>query len=105
MQSITPLQLKRNLEDGAAPELVDVREPWEFATCHIEGSINLPMSVIVSQYQRLNPRTEKVFICHHGVRSGQVARFLHSIGFESVINLEGGIDLWAATVAPEMPRY
>ena len=87
------------------PELVDVREPWEFATCHIEGSINIPMSAIVSNHERLNRRTEKVIICHHGIRSQQVAYFLESLGFASVINLEGGIDMWAETVAPGMPRY
>jgi len=87
------------------PELVDVREPWEFATCHIEGSINIPMSAIVSYHEQLNPHTEKVIICHHGIRSQQVAYFLESLGFASVINLEGGIDMWAETVAPGMPRY
>ena len=105
MQSVTPRQLKKMMNDGAVTELLDVREPWEFAICHIEGSINIPMSDIVSLDNRLNRHTEKVVICHHGIRSQQVALYLERAGFDSVINLEGGIDLWAETVAPDMMRY
>lgn len=105
MQSVTPQQLKQRLDDGAVPELLDVRDPWEFATCHIEGSINIPMSAIVASHNKLDRHAEKVIICHYGIRSQQVAHYLEEIGFKSVINLEGGIDCWAATVAPDMPRY
>ena len=105
MQSVTPVQLKQRMDDGAVPELIDVREPWEFATCHFEGSINIPMSDIVTSHDKLDRHTEKVIICHYGIRSLQVALYLERLGFESVINLEGCIDLWAETVAPDMPRY
>lgn len=90
---------------SAKPELIDVRDPWEFETCRIEGSINIPMSDIVNRQDDLDRHTEKVIICHHGMRSLQVARYLESIGFTSVINLEGGIDLWARTIDPDMPVY
>ena len=90
---------------GTAPELIDVREPWEFETCCIEGSINIPLSVIVRDKDKLDRLTEKVIICHHGLRSRQVAQYLESNGFKAVINLEGGIDLWARTVDPDMPQY
>ncbi|MBF8270582.1 MAG: rhodanese-like protein [Gammaproteobacteria bacterium] len=105
MQSVTPLQLKQRIDDGAVPELLDVREPWEFATCRIEGSINIPMSAIVNAHDKLDRHTEKVVICHHGIRSQQVVKYLERIGFAAVLNLEGGIDLWAETVAADMPRY
>ena len=105
MQYVTPEQLKQRLAQGAAPELIDVRDPWEFETCRIEGSINIPMSDIVSLHDRLDRQTEKVIICHHGMRSLQVAHFLESNGFAAVINLEGGIDLWARTIDPDMPQY
>ena len=105
MQNVTPEQLKQRMASGARPELIDVRDPWEFETCRIEGSINIPMSDIVSRHDSLDRETEKVIICHHGMRSLQVACYLESIGFASVINLEGGIDLWARTIDPDMPVY
>lgn len=93
------------MQAGTVPDLIDVREPWEFETCHIEGSINIPLSDIVRDKDKLDRHTEKVIICHHGMRSQQVAQYLESNGFAAVINLEGGIDLWARTVDPGMPQY
>ena len=105
MQNVTPEQLKQRLAEGAEPVLIDVRDPWEFETCRIEGSINIPMSDIVNSLDRINRQSEKVIICHHGMRSEYVANYLERIGYAAVINLEGGIDLWARTVDPGMPQY
>jgi len=105
MQNVTPEQLKQWLAEGAEPVLIDVRDPWEFETCRIEGSINIPMSDIVTNLDRINRQSEKVIICHHGMRSQHVAHYLESIGYASVTNLVGGIDLWARSVDPDMPQY
>ena len=51
------------------------------------------------------PDQETVVVCHHGIRSAQVAMYLARLGFERVSNLSGGIDLWSATVDPAVPRY
>jgi rhodanese-related sulfurtransferase len=49
---------------------------------------------------------ETVVICHHGVRSFQVARFLETeFGFTNLINLAGGVAAWARDVDPGMPVY
>ena len=54
---------------------------------------------------QLDPERRIVVICHHGIRSRQVAWFLERAGFPKVINLEGGLDAWARTVDPQMPVY
>lgn len=105
MQNITPQELKQRLENASPPELIDVREAWEYDICRIEGSKNIPMSEIVTSHNEMNKQSETVVLCHHGGRSLQVAGFMESIGFENVMNLEGGIDLWAKTVDPDMPQY
>jgi len=46
-----------------------------------------------------------VVVCHHGMRSAQVAMYLARSGFEHVSNLTGGIDEWSLTVDPKTPRY
>ena len=46
-----------------------------------------------------------VVYCHHGVRSMSGAALLAHAGFPNVASLAGGIDLWAQTVDPNMPRY
>jgi rhodanese-related sulfurtransferase len=46
-----------------------------------------------------------VVICHHGIRSQQVALYLDHHGFRQVLNLQGGIDAWARDVEPTMRTY
>ncbi len=87
MRQLRPAELKSWLDDPqrARPLLLDVREPWEFERCHIEGATLSPMSQIQSTFH--------------------VARFLEHNGFENVINLTGGVDAWAKEVDRQMPTY
>ncbi len=93
----------RNERPG--PVLLDVREPWEQAICRIEGALAMPMGSVPARQQELDPDAETVVVCHHGVRSLQVALFLERNGFASVHNLSGGVAAWADDVDPSMPRY
>ncbi|MFN3594891.1 MAG: rhodanese-like domain-containing protein [Thiobacillaceae bacterium] len=107
MQHIRPAELKTWLADPQRedPLLLDVREPWEFERCHIEGAVSLPMNGIPARLAELPRDRDIVVICHHGVRSYHVARFLDHNGFTRVINLTGGVDAWAKEVDPTMPTY
>ena len=95
------------LEDAARakPLLLDVREPWEHEVCAIAGSKLLPMQEIPARIKELPVDTDIVVICHHGMRSLQVAQFLKQSGLERVFNLSGGIAAWAAQVDPDMAQY
>ena len=91
-------------EKGA--RLIDVREPSEFATTSVEGSLLMPMGEVASRaHQELDPEERLVVMCHHGVRSMNVTVWLRNQGFEQVQSLRGGIDAWSAEVDPKVPRY
>lgn len=106
MRILSPTELRQRL-DAAEPKplLLDVREPEEFACCHIEGSLHIPMSEIPRRLGELDPDRETVVVCHHGIRSANVVGYLLGQDFRDVANLSGGIDAWALQVAPGMPRY
>ena len=89
----------------ASPLLLDVREPWEFDICAIDGSVNIPMGQIPQRLDELPTSAEIVVICHHGVRSQQVIWFLRNQSLGDLVNLEGGVDAWARSVDPAMPVY
>lgn len=107
MNQVNPAQLHAWLGDADRPRpvLLDVREPWEYNICRIEGSINIPMQDIPARLQELDDEQALVAICHHGMRSAQVAMFLERQGFKDVTNLSGGVAAWAAQVDPSMPQY
>lgn len=89
----------------AAPLILDVREPWEFDTCHIPGARLIPMQQIPARLHELPQETDVVVVCHHGARSMQVANYLAQAGRGRLFNLSGGVAAWAAQVDPAMPRY
>jgi rhodanese-related sulfurtransferase len=104
MQRMDAPQLARYLQD-ANPLLLDVREPWEFEICQIDGSINIPMAHITQQLEQIREVAETVVICHHGVRSLRVIQYLQQLSIDSLINLDGGVDAWAREVDASMPVY
>lgn len=90
-------------EQGAV--LLDVREPWEYAQVHVEGSRHVPMGQLPDRLGELDPASQYVVMCHHGNRSQRVAEFLASKGYARVVNLAGGIDAWALQLDPNLAQY
>jgi rhodanese-related sulfurtransferase len=105
---ITPSELAAILAGQQREHVVllDVREPAEYAVARIDGSILMPMGDVPGRAnQELDPDAHIVTICHHGVRSMNVAVWLRNQGFEKTQSLRGGIDAWSALVDPTMARY
>lgn len=108
LSDLRPLELQKHLRSAAeAPLLLDVREPWEFAICHLASSILVPMNSVPAAVTngKLPKEREIVVICHHGIRSRQVAMYLQHMGYERVINLAGGVQAWAQDIDRDMATY
>jgi len=96
----------REAQNGDAPVLLDVREPWEFETATMAGSLPMPMGDVPSRaHAELDPDAHIVVVCHHGQRSLSVAMWLRREGFERAQSLAGGIDAWSREIDPTVPRY
>lgn len=91
-------------ERGPAAELLDVREPSEYALVHVQGARHIPMAQVPGRLGELDIQRTYVVMCHHGGRSQRVAEFLAAQGYQAA-NLAGGIDAWAADLEPSLPRY
>lgn len=105
---ISPQALAALLKEssGSIPKVIDVREPWEFAAAHIEGSTLMPMGDVPSRaHQELDPDEPLAVLCHAGVRSMNVTVWLRDNGFEKAQSVRGGIDAWSREVDPAVPRY
>lgn len=104
---IDVLAVKQMQDAGERFVLIDVREPDEFATASICGSLQIPMRTVPSRLAELDQhREERIVVhCHHGGRSARVAQWLKDQGFERVQNMAGGIDAWSQQVDPAVPRY
>lgn len=106
MREFSATQLRDHLANSDTdPLLLDVREPWEYRICRIEGSQLIPMGQLAGALKALEPNRQTVVICHHGIRSRQVAMYLDYQGFSDVINLNGGVEAWARDVDLDMATY
>ena len=107
MEHLTAPELAAWLADASrpAPFLLDVREQWEFNTCHLGAATLMPMNSIPARIDDLDEDAAIVCICHHGARSLQVAAFLERNGFAKVSNLTGGMHAWAVQVDSTMAKY
>lgn len=90
-------------------QLIDVREPQEIEIAALEGFTVLPLSQFEQWSgaiaQTLNPETETLVMCHHGMRSAQMCQWLRSQGFTNVKNIQGGIDAYSQRVDSSVPVY
>ncbi len=105
VEEITPSELKQSIDRGQGILLVDVREPGEYSTCHLEGARLIPFAQLPDRLGELDRTGQVVVYCHTGVRSAYAAVYLNSKGFPNVRNLKGGIDAWASEVDRSMARY
>ncbi|MEO1878626.1 MAG: rhodanese-like domain-containing protein [Methylococcales bacterium] len=102
---IAAKQLKIKLENQENLLLLDVREQNEFDYTHIAGSQLIPMNQIPQRLAEIDSTKDCVVICHHGMRSQQVADFLVHSGFKAIYNLTGGIEAWATQCDSTILRY
>jgi rhodanese-related sulfurtransferase len=92
LQTVDAKTLKHWI-DQSTVDLIDVREPSEYASEHIPGAKLVPLSKFDSSEI---PNTHKKLIlhCQSGHRSAQAAKKLLANGFEQVTHLQGGISAW-----------
>jgi molybdopterin/thiamine biosynthesis adenylyltransferase/rhodanese-related sulfurtransferase/molybdopterin converting factor small subunit len=95
-------RLRQEREDFV---LVDVREPHEWAISAFPESVKIPLGQLPQNLNRLSTADEIVVHCKTGGRSAKAVALLREAGFRKVRNLAGGINRWAETIDPTMPRY
>lgn len=106
-QEINARELAKQMENGQAVRLIDVRQPWEHQLAKLPDSLLIPLNDLPNRAAEIamDPMSLLVVYCHHGVRSLSAAAYLDRIGYHNVRSLAGGIDAWSCEVDPAVPRY
>ena len=69
--------------------VIDVREPDEYAEGHVEGAVNIPLSVLPSspeELTRIPKDAEVVVYCRSGARASTALNLLSAMGYKRVVN-------------------
>jgi len=102
---ITPAEMKERLDRGENFLFVDVRAPWEYELCPVDGAKLIPMGSIQENLQALDVDKDVVCYCHHGMRSMDVAAWMRGQGVQRAKSLAGGTERWSLEIDPRVPRY
>ena len=92
-----PQELKRRIDAHEPLVLVDVRDPDEYRDGAIEPATNISRGFLEFRIGTAapDPKTPIVLYCQSGLRSMLAAKALHDLGYENVVNLQGGFQKWA----------
>ncbi|TKK65711.1 rhodanese-like domain-containing protein [Ilyomonas limi] len=96
MQTITTDELRKRMDAGEQPNLLDVREDYERADFNIGGR-HVPIGKLQSmQLDDIEDwkNDEIIIYCRSGNRSGIAANMLEMLGYKNVKNLVGGMLDW-----------
>ena len=106
MQEITVIELKKKFDEGDDFQLIDVRQPDEFALAKIEGAKLIPLGEIMQRQNEIDSGRDTVLFCRSGVRSAKAIQVLYQSGFEGKLsNLIGGILAWSDQIDSSIPKY
>src|SRR5882724_3323065 len=91
-----PEDLQRRLKSATPPVVIDVRDPDEYRDGHIEAATNISRGFLEFRIAGAvsDPSTPIVLYCQTGLRSVLAARQLKELGYQTVINLQGGYQKW-----------
>lgn len=109
VSELFPWDLTEKLENDEVL-IVDVREPYEFSSMHIEGSINVPRGILESaceyDYEETIPvlvesrKKDVIVVCRSGFRSVFAAHVMQQMGYQSVWSLKTGLRGWTEFEQP-----
>lgn len=97
---ITPAEVRKLLDEGRGLQIVDVREPQEYAEARVDGSALIPLGQLSGRIGELRKDQPVVAMCRSGNRSSVAVSMLKRAGFSEVSNLKGGILAWTKSGLP-----
>src|SRR5918996_5249256 len=97
-----PEDLQRRLKSDTPPVVIDVRDPDEYRDGHIEAATNISRGFLEFRVGSAvaDPTTPVVLYCQTGLRSMLAAKALHELGYQNVVNLQGGYQKWVQSGLP-----
>ena len=99
---VSPVELHRQMQEGTAPIIVDVRLPNEWMSLRIGDVLNMPLNRLFREAHRLDPSLPVLMVCNSAYRSSLAAGIMQKLGFEDVRNLEGGSQAWIDAGLPTL---
>jgi len=86
--------------DGNGAVVIDVRGFDEFATGHASGARCVPLADLERRCGEIPTDRPVLVMCQAGSRSAMAAERLRALGFDNIVNVDGGFDAWSRAGLP-----
>jgi len=91
---MTATEFEQRKDQIEGLQLVDIRNPGEYALGTINGASTIPVGQLPSRFNELDPKAPTVVFCAGGYRSSVGASVLRQAGFTDVSDILGGYGAW-----------
>lgn len=95
-----PEVARRLMSERPDCQVIDVREPVEFALGHVPGARLLPLGALKAAPGAVDPSRPIILFCKGGKRAAEAAECLLQAGFSDVHVVQGGTEAWAGLGLP-----
>lgn len=90
----------KKMIDAGNVQLIDVRQPNEYASAHIAGAKLIPVDALFARMDEVSDDKPVIFHCAVGVRSALACEMAAAMGRTKCYNMEGGMEAWKAQALP-----
>ena len=105
MKNISPVDLKKMIDNKDDFQLIDIRDDYEIDICCIGGD-KINMYSIPDNIDKINKESKVVIYCRTGIRSSNIVSMLeNNFSFKNIYNLEGGIMKWREDLDEKLKAY
>jgi glyoxylase-like metal-dependent hydrolase (beta-lactamase superfamily II)/rhodanese-related sulfurtransferase len=102
---VSPQDLRKLLESGAPPLLLDVRPAEERRVVHLPNDRHVPLDALGAALASLPRDRPIVAYDHFGAQARRAVRFLQDRGFPLAVALEGGLEEYSRVADADIARY
>jgi hydroxyacylglutathione hydrolase/adenylyltransferase/sulfurtransferase len=99
---IDPARVAAWLTEDPAPQVIDVREPYEREAGHIAGTRHIELNHLTAEAPTVDRERPVIFYCRVGARSTMAAQAFRGSGYEAY-SMAGGLRRWADEGRPLAP--
>lgn len=95
--TVTSDQVKELIQQGNIV-IIDVRKEESFIKGHIQNAQNIPLIELEDNQAEMDKNATYLMVCKTGKTSEEACKLLAKNGFDSLLNLSGGMDVWTGEI-------
>jgi rhodanese-related sulfurtransferase len=102
IRMVTAAEVKEALDKKEQAVFLDVRDPWEYATGHLPGAINVSRGTLEFKIWDKAPDLKaKIYVyCQTAVRSALATKTLNDLGYKNAVLMNAQLEEWVLAGYP-----